>query len=387
MPTTKIQQGPWTRVRPLQRDELDPYTHAGMRTAEVIWGIRNNLCKVMAYCPRLMQTEVEYANSFIFDPPIFRGDRQESGFNDRFLKELVISRTALANRSRYSVTHHGFMGMALFGGAGRAEEAHQKYLHLHEHEKHPEVYTERERVVLDYTVNVAQDAHLVSDEEFQTLRRVLRDDDLKDPRLSALSAEDLDRHVTAQIVELTWLIGHYCLLNRWFTALEVPDETDRDEDNFLAAYQQAVPADVRQRNEAVLHDDLPRRNVQLMRDYLACWGRGDVEAASQFWADDVELVVNGRNPMSGTYRGKAAYREYVRKLYALVAGRATLVTVYGNFADEHRAVNLIRVRFERPGKKPVEIDRTTVFRIEGGKIKWEKVFDDDQYAFDEFLSE
>ena len=89
-----------------------------------------------------------------------------------------------------------------------------------------------------------------------------------------------------------------------------------------------------------------------MRDYLVCWGRGDVEAASQFWADDVELVLNGRNPMSGTYHGKAAYREYVRKLYALVAGRATLVTVYGNFADEHRAVNLIRVRFERPARSP-----------------------------------
>ena len=69
MVKTKISQGPWTRIRPLQRDEIDAYTHAGMVNGELTWGgFRNNLCKVMAYNPRLMQTEVDYCNSFIFDP-------------------------------------------------------------------------------------------------------------------------------------------------------------------------------------------------------------------------------------------------------------------------------------------------------------------------------
>ncbi len=31
---TKITQRPWTRIRPLQRDEIDPYTHAAMVTGE-----------------------------------------------------------------------------------------------------------------------------------------------------------------------------------------------------------------------------------------------------------------------------------------------------------------------------------------------------------------
>ncbi len=255
MDKTEITQGPWTRIRPLQRDELDPYTHAGMTTAEILWGIRNNLCKVMAYTPRLLQTEVEYANSFIFDPPIFRGDVQEAGFNDRFLKELVISRTSLINRSRYSVTHHGYIGMALYSGAGRGEEGHQKYLYLHEHQEHPDVYTERERVVLDYTAKVVKDAHLVTDQDFAELRRVLREHNGQDQRLSAVSEEDMDRHVDRQIEELTWLIGHYCLLNRWFTVLQVPDEGPDDEDDFGAAYVQIVPEDVRHRNEDILGDD------------------------------------------------------------------------------------------------------------------------------------
>lgn len=253
MATTQISQGPWTRIRPLQRDEMDPYTEAGMVEGEITWGrFRNNLGKVMAYLPRMTQTEVEYCNTFIFDPPSFRGEVQEAGFNDRCIKELVISRVSLCNRCRYSVTHHAFIGWMAFNAAGREDEAHDKYLHLHEHEKHPEVYTERERAVLDYAVDLCRDAHRVSDEQFAELRRVLREHNLKDEELARLSDEQLDRYVDSQIVELTWLAGHFCLLNRWFTALQVPDETSADEDDFLTVYEQVVPEDIRQRNERIL---------------------------------------------------------------------------------------------------------------------------------------
>jgi len=254
---TEISQGKWTRIRPLQRDEIDPYTHAGMVHGELTWGnFRNNLCKVMAYTPRLLQTEIEYCNSFIFDPPTFRGDVQEAGFNDRFIKELVISRTSLINRSRYSITHHSFIGMLLFKTAGREEEGHQKYLHLHEHEKHPDVYTERERIVLDYTAKVTKDAHLVTDEDFEKMRKVLLEHNQKDERLATMTDEEQKRHVDSQIVELTWLCGHFCLLNRWFTVLQVPDEGQDDEDDFLgSAYVAVVPEDIRKRNEDILQGE------------------------------------------------------------------------------------------------------------------------------------
>ena len=43
MKRTRISQGPWTRIRPLQRDEVDLYTHAGMTAGEITWGgFRNN---------------------------------------------------------------------------------------------------------------------------------------------------------------------------------------------------------------------------------------------------------------------------------------------------------------------------------------------------------
>jgi alkylhydroperoxidase family enzyme len=255
MEKTKISQGPWTRIRPLQRDEIDPYTEAGMVAGELTWGrFRNNLCKVMAYTPRLLQTEVEYCNTFIFDPETFRGAVQEAGFNDRFIKELVISKTSLINRSRYSVTHHSGIGMNLFTGAGRREEGHMKLLHLHEHEMHPEVYDDRETAVLDYTAKVVKDAHLVTDADFANLRKVLREYNMRDNRLKKLPEDEMARHVDSQIVELTWLACHFCLLNRWFTVLQVPDEGAKDEDNFLAFYEQIVPEDIRRRNEMILKD-------------------------------------------------------------------------------------------------------------------------------------
>lgn len=256
MPESKPKQGPWTRIRPLQRTELDPYTEAGMAVGELTWGrFRNNLCRVMAYLPRMLQTEVEYCNTFIFDPPTYRGDVQEAGFNHRFLKELVISKTSLINRARYSVTHHSFLGMKLYADAGRGEEGHRKFLHLHEHEKHPKIYSPLEIAVLNYTAKVTRDAHTVTDAEFTELRRLLTADSLADPTVAAMPADRQRRHVDARIVELTWLIGHFCLLNRWFTALQVPDEGADDEDNFLAAYEAVVPADIRRRNDEILKGD------------------------------------------------------------------------------------------------------------------------------------
>lgn len=253
---TEISQGPWTRIRPLQIDEVDDKTAAAFKQAELTWGhFPNNLIKVIGYCPRLAHTEVEYANSVIFDPVTLVGEQQISGFNDRFLKELVISRTSLANRSRYSVTHHSFIGMKLFTDSGRREEGHIKLLHLHEHDQHAGVYSERERVVLDYALKVTRDAHLVSDQDFAELRRVLGTHNRDDARLARLDNAAMARHVDSQIVELTWLIGQFCLLNRWFTALQVPDEGPHDEANFQAAYEAMVPQDIRDRNVALLNND------------------------------------------------------------------------------------------------------------------------------------
>jgi alkylhydroperoxidase family enzyme len=262
-----IQQGPWTRIRPLQIDEVDDYTASAYEQAILTWGHSpNNLIKVMGHCPSLTITEVPYANAFIFDIDVFNNGKQFAGFLERPLKELLISRTSLYNRSRYSVTHHSYIGYALFKRLGREEEGFRKLLHLHMHESHRELYTARENACLDYAVKVARDPHEVSDDEFNCLKHVLREhntgkaaaDDMTDfdrqfiAKWAAYTPPQHDALVDSQIVEMTWLIGHFCLLNRWFTALQVPDEGPQDEANFQAGYEANVPAEIRERNEAIL---------------------------------------------------------------------------------------------------------------------------------------
>lgn len=260
-------QGPWTRIRPLQIDDVDMYTAAAYKHGEITWGgFPNNLMKMMGHCPSLAITEVAYANSFIFDIDVFVNGKQFAGFLDRHLKELCISRTSLYNRSRYSVNHHSAIGYTLFKNQQREAEGHRKLLHLHEHANHREIYTARENACLDYTVKVCRDPHEVTDAEFQALKAMLGQYN----RGAAPAAEmtDFDRQfvkkwadytdaqhaalVDSQLVELTWLIGQFCLLNRWFTVLQVPDEGPEDEANFLAFYEANVPADIRARNEALL---------------------------------------------------------------------------------------------------------------------------------------
>jgi alkylhydroperoxidase family enzyme len=262
-----MKQGKWTRIRPLQIDEVDDYVAAAYKMGELTWGhFPNNLMKIMGHCPSLAITEVAYANSFIFDIDVFNNGRQHAGFLDRPLKELCISRTSLYNRSRYSVTHHTYIGYTLFKGQGREDEGHKKLLHLHEHEKYSYVYTERENECLNYGVKICRDPHEVSDEEFAHLKQTLVTHNRGDAPAHEMT--DFDRHfikkwasyndqqhailVDSQLVELTWIIAHFCLLNRWFTALQVPDESADDEANFLGVYAANIPEDLRKRNEDIL---------------------------------------------------------------------------------------------------------------------------------------
>lgn len=263
-------QGPWTRIRPLQIDEVDDYTASAYKMGELTWGhFPNNLVKMMGHCPSLAITEVPYANSFIFDTDVYNDGKQFAGFLDRPLKELCISRTSLFNRSRYSVTHHSYIGYTLFSQLDRREEGHRKLLHLHEHESHRDLYTARENACLDYAREVARDAHGISDDDFARLKAVLDDynrgraaksemtsfDETFIKKWGSLSEEQHAALVDSQLVELTWLVGHFCLLNRWFTALQVPDESAEDEANFLGVYVQDVPEDIRLRNDALLRGE------------------------------------------------------------------------------------------------------------------------------------
>ncbi|MCX6340504.1 MAG: nuclear transport factor 2 family protein [Candidatus Aureabacteria bacterium] len=126
-------------------------------------------------------------------------------------------------------------------------------------------------------------------------------------------------------------------------------------------------------------------NLLMMKKYEDAWLRGNSEEAESFYAGDVVLHHFGRNPLAGDYRGKAEVHGYIEKLMEVTDKAETLETI-DVLVDDNYAVGIIRVRFERAGKKPLEGQRVTVFKLAGGKIHDIWVRDEDQYAVDEFFS-
>ncbi|MCK4351778.1 hypothetical protein KAW65_00030 [candidate division WOR-3 bacterium] len=250
------------RILPLQMEDLKDkgYTKSALHEAAYTWGqgtfFPNNLIKVMAHCPKLAQTEIIYANSFLFDEEVWLNGVQQAGFVNRCLREMVISCISLINRCRYSVTHHSLIGYLEFQKAGRSRQEYiDKYLHLHEFDSsaYKKNYTLLELALFEYAKKICEDPHTVSDKEFEKLQRLFAAYNRKQSK--KIISKQNEQLVKSQIVEITWLVCHFCLLNRWFTVLHVEDEGKKDELDFLKIYEETVPEEIIRRNNLLLGDD------------------------------------------------------------------------------------------------------------------------------------
>ncbi len=285
---------PGRRVPPLPLGRADPYLLAEYDKTVRTWGIPSNLMRTMAWLPGLALTEVDYANSFIFDPVRYSSVPQpdgdpaagtvlfpQTGFLDRVTKELVISLVSLLNRCRYSITHHSFIGYTTLcrdlphaDPAERARLAEEMLVHLvdptgaadYEQRNDPvgggPLYREMHLHALRLAETIHDDPHAVTDRQFEALREVLRAEAeeaiVKGPLSKSPgtgTAAYLDAYVNAMLVELTWCIVHFDgLLNTWFTVLRVMDETGVEEDgiDFVALYNTQVPERIKVRNNNLL---------------------------------------------------------------------------------------------------------------------------------------
>lgn len=279
------------RVRPLQPTEVNPDVRSEYDKTVQTWGIPNNLIRTMACHPGLALTEVDYANSFIFDEgtfiswPMPGGKPSEmvsfprSGFVGRISKELVINLVSLLNRSRYSITHHTVIGYTTLAAilpdkslTDRAARAEEMLLWLVDDSGKPAfegrvfrgkpLFSELNLRILRLGVKLRGDPHDVADSEFDDLRSHLCIE-AQSRISSSLLAHDsrtrdpqyVDAYVNAMLVELTWCIVHFAgLLNRWFTVLKVMDEVDVKKDglDFVKHYNDTVPERIKLRNNALL---------------------------------------------------------------------------------------------------------------------------------------
>ena len=73
--------------------------------------VPNNLGKYLVQIPGVLEQQLDYSTSLVFDTPSFRNGVQISGFVDRVTKELVTNSIAQRRRAWYTMTHHAFLGM------------------------------------------------------------------------------------------------------------------------------------------------------------------------------------------------------------------------------------------------------------------------------------
>ena len=79
-------------------------------------------------------------------------------------------------------------------------------------------------------------------------------------------------------------------------------------------------------------------NETLMREGFAAFSRGDMDALSQYWAQDIRYHVPGRGLLAGDYEGIAQVLAFFVRLSELSEGtfRAEIHDVLAN--DEHAVV-------------------------------------------------
>ena len=125
--------------------------------------------------------------------------------------------------------------------------------------------------------------------------------------------------------------------------------------------------------------------ADVMKRYVEAFERTDWEAATAFWAEDIVIHAQGRNPLAGDFFGKQAFLDHFGRIFAELGGTIELVEVYEVLVGGKHAVALVKERAVR-GERSLEFDRVNVYRLHGGKIVELWSYDDDPYALDEFWS-
>jgi alkylhydroperoxidase family enzyme len=238
--------------------------------------VQNNLGRYLVQIPGVLEKQLDYSTSLIFDTSSFRNGIQISGFVDRVTKELVTNAIAQRRRAWYTTTHHALLGMrtALTYRSDpetekmAQEKMVQKMLYL-DSPSRPGVFDRHERAALILANKFATDPQSYNDQDFAEFRAAFGEYDqniyasterpflqlraAREARAQALvddkSANEADtlaqkaadsvpttmpkdllaRKIDSQFVELCFHSMHFVALTGMFSALNIPDEGPMDD--------------------------------------------------------------------------------------------------------------------------------------------------------------
>jgi len=173
------------RISLVEKDQAHPIVQKLYESNETRWPKILNLFKVMGHCPYIGLNFQRLGSS------ILRGEELPANW-----RELAILRVGYLTQSEYEFTQHTRIGL----NAGVRQEQIDG---ISDWAASTE-FDEQERAILRYTDEVVRDIK-VKDETFAGIR------------------DFLSEHA---VVELTTVIGYYCMVSRILVALQVELETD-----------------------------------------------------------------------------------------------------------------------------------------------------------------
>jgi ketosteroid isomerase-like protein len=124
-------------------------------------------------------------------------------------------------------------------------------------------------------------------------------------------------------------------------------------------------------------------HVTLLRGAYEAFGKGDLAALDDVFAEDIRWHEPGRNQLSGTYEGRAAVYAMFGRLMELTEG-SFRVEVRTVLADDDSAASIVDISARR-GENSYSVTNVHVSRFAGDRVAefWET--SGDQYAVDAVL--
>jgi uncharacterized protein len=128
-------------------------------------------------------------------------------------------------------------------------------------------------------------------------------------------------------------------------------------------------------------------NWELARSEMEAALRGDFEGMLEHYTDDVVLHYPGRNPLSGTHRGKDGIRAWGSKIDEILGPDGMFKrSLHDILASDDHAIQLISVEAKRSDGRTANWNAAVVMHIREGKISEAWLNIDDLYLVDEFFS-
>jgi uncharacterized protein len=139
---------------------------------------------------------------------------------------------------------------------------------------------------------------------------------------------------------------------------------------------------------------MPHVTPELVGKAYEALATGDPDKVAEYWAEDMNWLVPGHNPLSGWYRGREKFLEFMGEVGKRSANSFAMTPIAVMTSDEYSADVTRNVGFnggDTTGELPYEkldIDVVHVLRWRDGKVIEGKgaIFGDGTTQYDQFWS-